>query len=135
MRIVCLLAALAVLVAFPEGADAVRSGGHNPPTRKLEVAFKVAGGVRAGSRDGCYAAPRRMTELIRQWGSLDAALARGFGGVTTADLVYVIGSRSSCHRMVFALRHRRKLLLLDTAAGDVYRRGQSANRRGAEALR
>jgi hypothetical protein len=76
-----------------------------------------------------------MTELIRQWGPLDAALARGFGGVTTPDLVYVIGSRSSCQRMVFALRHRRKLLLLDTAAGDVYRRGQSANRRGAEALR
>jgi hypothetical protein len=135
MRIVCLLTATVVLLIVPGSADAVRSGGHNAPTRKLEVAFKVAGGVRAGRKDGCYAAPRRMAALIHHWGHLDADVARGFGAVTRPDVVYVIGPRSSCERMVFALRHRGTVFILDTAAGDVYRRGQTRNRRGAEAHR
>jgi hypothetical protein len=134
-RVACLLAAVVVLLAYPAGAGAVRSGGHNPPTRKLEVAFKVAGGVRAGRKDGCYAAPRRMAALIHHWGHLEAEVARGFGAVRTPDVVYVIGPRSSCERMVFALRDRGKVFILDTAAGDVYRRGQAPNRRGAEAAR
>lgn len=134
-RIVSLLIAAAVMIGCPEAADAVRSGGHNQPTRKLEIAFKVAGGVRAGRKDGCYAAPRRMAILIHHWGGLDADVAPGFGAVRTADVVYVIGPRSSCERMVFALRHEGTVLILDTAAGDVYRRGQAPNRRGAEAAR
>jgi hypothetical protein len=133
MRFVCLLIAATVLLAYPAEAGAVRSGGHNEPTRKLEIAFKVAGGVRAGRKDGCYAAPRRMAALIHHWGHLEAEVARGFGAVRTPDVVYVIGPRSSCERMLFALRERGKVFILDTAAGDVYRRGQAPNRRGAEA--
>ena len=125
----------AMALAYPAGADAVRSGGHNPPTRKLEIAFKVAGGVRAGRKDGCYAAPRRMAALVHHWGRLEAEVARGFGAVRTPDVVYVIGPRSSCERMLFALRDRGKVFILDTAAGDVYRRGEAPNRRGAEAAR
>jgi hypothetical protein len=135
VRTVCLLICVAVLLAIPASADAVRSGGHNPPTRKLEVAFKVAGGVRAGRKDGCYAAPRRMMALIHHWGHLETDIARGYGGVTRPDVVYVIGPKSSCERMVFALRDRAKVFILDTAAGDVFRRGQAPNRRGAEAAR
>lgn len=135
MRIVPLLLVAAVLLAYPAGADAVRSGGHNPPTRKLEIAFKVAGGVRAGSKDGCYAPPRRMAGLIRHWSDLDADVARGYGAVRRRDLVHVVAGRSSCERMVFALRDRGKLFILDTAAGDVYPRGQAPNKRGAEAHR
>jgi hypothetical protein len=135
MRVVCLLIAAAVLISIPAQADAVRSGGHNPPTRKLEVAFKVAGGVRAGRKDGCYAAPRRMAALIHHWGHLEASVARGFGGIREPDVVYVIGPKSSCERMLLALRHEGTVFILDTAAGDVYRRGQAPNRRGAEAHR
>jgi hypothetical protein len=114
----------------------VRSGGHNAPTRKLEVAFKVAGGVRAGRKDGCYAPPRRMAALIYHWGRhLDADVADGFRSVTRPDVVYVIAPHSSCQRMVFALRDRRGLFILDTAAGEVYRRGVPPERRGAEARR
>ena len=69
------------LSAGAERAQAVRSGGHNLPTRKLEIAFKVAGGQRAGSKDGCYASPRRMAALVRFWGPLPAEVARGFRGV------------------------------------------------------
>ena len=134
MRIVCLLVA-AVLIGYPTGAHAVRSGGHNDPTRKLEIAFKVAGGVRDGSKDGCYAPPLRMAALIRHWGHLDAEVASRFAAVSRSDVVYAIGSRSSCERMVFALRDQGKLFVLDTAAGDVYLHGQAPNRRGAEARR
>jgi len=135
MRIVCLLTAAAVLIGWPDGAHAVRSGGHNPPTRKLEVAFKVAGGVRAGRKDGCYASDRRMAALIHHWGHLDADVARGFAAVRQADVIYVIGPRSSCERMVFALLDRGRVFILDTAAGDVYRRGVAPDTRGAEARR
>ena len=113
----------------------MRSGGHNLPTRKLEIAFKVAGGQRAGSRNGCYAPPRRMAALIRFWGPLPAEVARGFGAVRSPRVVYVIGSKSSCGRMVFALRDRGRVFILNTAAGEVYRRGTRPDRRGAEAGR
>jgi hypothetical protein len=135
MRSVRLLIGVAVLMALPAGADAVRSGGHSVPTRKLEIAFKVAGGVRAGRKDGCYATPRRMAALIHHWGHLESGVAQGFGAVTQPDVVYVLGPRSSCERIVFALRHQGRIFILDTAAGDVYRRGQSPDRRGAEAAR
>jgi hypothetical protein len=135
MRTVCLLTAAAVLIAWPDAANAVRSGGHNPPTRKLEVAFKVAGGVRAGRKDGCYGSDRRMAALIHHWAHLDADVARGFSAVRRPDVLYVIGPRSSCERMVFALLDRGRVFILDTAAGDVYRRGVAPDRRGAEARR
>jgi hypothetical protein len=124
-----------VLFGSADGADAVRSGGHNTPTRKLEIAFKVAGGQRAGAKNGCYAPPRRMAALIRFWGPLPAEVARGFGRAKQPDVVYVIGKRSSCGRMVFALRHQGDVFILDTAGGEVYRRGVPPSRRGAEARR
>ena len=60
MRSAPVLAGMVGLLVWPAGALAVRSGGHNAPTRKLEAAFKVAGGKRAASEDGCYPAPRPM---------------------------------------------------------------------------
>jgi hypothetical protein len=133
-RAAVLLTAAAVLFSAAD-ADAVRSGGHNTPTRKLEIAFKVAGGQRAGSKDGCYWPPRRMVELIRFWGPLPADLARGLGAVRTPGVVYVIGPRSSCNRMVFALRSGGDTYILNTSAGEVYKRGEPPDRRGGEADR
>ena len=124
-----------MLLGSADAADAVRSGGHNTPTRRLEIAFKVAGGQRDGSKNGCYAPPRRMAALIRFWGPLPAEVVRGFGVARQPDVVYVIGKRSSCGRMVFALRHQGNVFILDTAGGDVYRRGVPPSRRGAEARR
>jgi hypothetical protein len=130
-----LLTAVVVLIAGAESTEAVRSGGHNAPTRKLEIAFKVAGGARDGSEDGCYPWPRWMAALIRHWGHLEADVTRGFGGVTRPDVVYVIGPRSSCERMVFALRHGGDVFVLDTSGGDAYQRGLPPDRRGAESRR
>ena len=126
---------MTVLLGAPGIVQAVRSGGFDPASRKLEIAFKVAGGARDGSKDGCYPRLGGAVGLIRHWAHLKAKAARGFGRVIEPDVVYVIASRSSCERMVFALLHDGDVLILDTAAGDVYRRGQSRQTRGAEAAR
>ena len=76
-----------------------------------------------------------MAALIHHWERLEADVARGFAGVRRPEVIYVIGPKSSCERMVFALRDRGKVFILDTSAGDVYRRGVAPDRRGAEAWR
>lgn len=88
--IAALIAFLVALLVNPASAVAVRSGGHNPPTRKLEAAFKVAGGVRAGSRNGCYPAPRRLAALISEFAHPEADVAEGLGSVDRPGVVYVL---------------------------------------------
>ncbi len=88
------IAALVALLAFPPSADALRSGGHNPPTRKLELAFKVMGGVRAGSKDGCYPDPRRAVRLIDYWSAAPVEVAPGLGAVRETNVVYVIAPQA-----------------------------------------
>jgi hypothetical protein len=112
------------LLLCSPAAFAVRSGGHNPPTRKLEVAFKVAGGARAGRKDGCYPAPPRMAGLIHHWAHLEADVVADFGSVDRPDVVYVIRRGRSCERMRFGLRHTGQLFILDTSRGDVQVQGQ-----------
>jgi hypothetical protein len=124
---------LVALLALPAAASAVRSGGHNPPTRKLEAAFKVAGGKRAGSEDGCYLPPREMAAAVRRWSHPDAAVAPRLATVRRPDVVYVISRRSGCDRVLFALRSRGQLYVLDTAGGEVYVHGQP--NRGEESRR
>jgi hypothetical protein len=129
-----LIAALAGLLVWSGTAHAVRSGGHNPPTRKLEAAFKVAGGKRAGSEDGCYPGPRLMAKAIRRWAHPDADVARDLSSVRSPDVVYVIRRGARCGRLRFALRSRGRLYILDTAGGEVYVQGE-ADRLGEESRR
>src|SRR6266508_1823004 len=129
-----LIAALVGLLVWSGTALAVRSGGHNPPTRKLEAAFKVAGGKRSASEDGCYPGPRRMAAAIRRWAHPDADVAADFDSVHRQDVVYVIRRRASCNRLVFALRSRGRIFILDTAGGEVYVKGQG-DRQGEESRR
>jgi hypothetical protein len=124
--IVTLIAALVGLLVWSGTASAVRSGGHNPPTRKLEAAFKVAGGKRAGSEDGCYPGPRRMAKAIRRFAHPDADVAADFGSVRRQDVVYVLRRDASCNRLRFALRNGERLFILDTAGGDVYVQGRGS---------
>ena len=74
MRRISCIAILGALLLFAAEAGAVRSGGHNPPTRKLEAAFKVLGGYRAQSEDGCYPSARRAAKLIEIWSNPEAGL-------------------------------------------------------------
>jgi hypothetical protein len=119
-----LIAVLVALFFCSASAFAVRSGGHNPPTRQLELAFKVVGGLRAASNDGCYPAPSRMAEVIRRYSDPEATVAANFGSVDRQDVVYVIRRRSHCARVHLALRARGKLFILDTAGGEVYVKGR-----------
>jgi hypothetical protein len=127
---ITLIAALIGLLVWSAGASAVRSGGHSPPTRKLEAAFKVAGGKRAGSEDGCYPGPRLMAKAIRRWAHPDADVAADFDSVRRPDVVYVIRRGARCGRLRFALRNGGRLFILDTAAGDVYVQGQGSRQSG-----
>jgi hypothetical protein len=130
-----LLIAVLVAVLFSSAsALAVRSGGHNPPTRKLEVAFKVVGGLRAASKDGCYPAPRRMAAVIRDYADPEATVAANFRSVDREDVVHVVRRRTNCNRVHLALRARGQLFILDTAGGEVYVKGRG-NRLGEEARR
>ena len=131
---VSVTAALVGLLVWSGTASAVRSGGHNPPTRKLEAAFKVAGGKRAGSEDGCYPGPRRMAAAIRRWAHPDADVAADFDSVNRQDVVYVIRRGASCGRLRFALRDRGRLFVLDTVGGEVYVQGKG-DRQGEESRR
>jgi hypothetical protein len=129
-----LIAALVALLVWSAGAFAVRSGGHNPPTRKLEAAFKVAGGKRAASEDGCYPGPRRMAAEIRRWSHPDADVAADLGSVHRHNVVYVLRRAARCGRHRFALRNGGRLFILDTSGGDVYVHGQG-NRLSGESRR
>jgi hypothetical protein len=133
-RTAALIALLVALLTYSASAVAVRSGGHNPPTRKLEAAFKVAGGLRVAS-NGCYPGPRRLAAAIRRWAHPDADVANGLGSLDRPGVVYVLRRNARCGHVRFALRDRGKVYILDTSAGEVYVHGRERDRLGAEARR
>ena len=134
MRLVCLLIAAAVLLGIRRAPTRCDREGTTRRRGSSRSRSRSRGGCGPAARTAATRAPRRMAALIRFWGPLETEVARGFGRVERPDVVYVIASRSSCERMVFALRDRGKVFILDTAAGDVYRRGSAPEperRRGA----
>src|SRR3954452_16090435 len=128
-----LILVLAGFLLFPPGASAIRTGGHNAPTRKLETAFKVLGGVRVHD-NGCYPAPRRGAKLIEIYSPVVADVVPSLGSVDSQNVVSLIARRSSCGRVVMALRARGRLYILDTSGGEVYIRGHR-NQLGDESRR
>lgn len=130
-----LIAILTGLLVWSASAFAVRSGGHNPPTRKLEAGFKVAGGVRAGSEDGCYPPARRLAKLIDRWAHPKATVAHNLRSIRRRNVVHVIRRATRCNRALLALRARGNLYILDTQGGEVYVRGRPRQRLGREARR
>jgi hypothetical protein len=133
-RTTALIAALVALLVCSESAFAVRSGGHNPPTRKLEAAFKVAGGLRV-ARNGCYPPPRQLAAGITRWAHPEADVAGGLKAVDRPGVVYVLRRSAHCGRVRLALRDRGKIYILDTAGGEVYVHGRERDRLGDEARR
>jgi hypothetical protein len=118
-----LLIALVAIVA-PAESLAVRAGGFNPPSRKLEDAFKVIGGVRAASDDGCYLPANALATKIERWGNPNADVAPNLDSLPTPNVVYVISSMSGCGNVIMGLRARDRTYVLDTAGGEVYVRGR-----------
>ena len=123
-RAIPLTAALVALLVLPAAATAVRQGGYDKNTRKLEAAFKVAGFHRAGDPQGCYPTDKELASLVSKELGAKILVTGGFGGVKRMGKVYVITGRTRCNRVVMALRAAPGLFVLDSERGPVYIKGK-----------
>ena len=110
-----MLAALALSVsAFAAKPEAP---GHNPETRALEAAFKVAQYERAGSADGCYLAPEALAAKITEKTGQTVLIAQGPKQVQRKHIVYILRGGSTCNRLRMALSGKSGLYMLDSKTG------------------
>jgi hypothetical protein len=127
-RLLPLAIALCLLLAVPASAPARGGAGHNPATKKLENAFKIALYVRSVSKDGCYPPARQLAKKIgRTKRGLRVGVARNTGGVNRANVVFVLAS-TTCNKVMMALRAFRGLYLLNSAAGTIRVQGRGGPR-------
>jgi hypothetical protein len=126
-RTLPIIAVLVGLLVCTSGASAGRQGGHNAPTRKLELAFKVLNTKRVGSRNGCYPSASRSARVIERKAHEAAAVTGGFGGVRSDGRVYVLRGLTNCNRVVLSLRSGRKVFVLNSLRGPVYVLGSKQN--------
>jgi hypothetical protein len=121
---------IAILIALLAGTAIARPGGagHNPPTRKLEAAFKYALYERSVSEDGCYPAPSRLAKLIAKKSSLKTGVAKGPGSVGRANVVFLLRKGSNCGHVRMALRASSGLYILNSASGNIRVQGQRGPR-------
>jgi len=75
---------LIALLAGTGSAQARGGAGHNPATKKLEDAFKIALYVRSVSDDGCYPPAPQLAKLIGQTRSTAPTLSSSSGTGRTA---------------------------------------------------
>lgn len=106
-----------VLVGSVVGAFAAEQPGHNPPTRALEAAFKVAQYERAGSSDGCYLPPEALAAKVTEKTGQPMAIAQGPKQVKRRNVVHVLKSGTHCNRLRMALLAKRGLYVLDSVTG------------------
>jgi hypothetical protein len=133
-RALPLSAAVCALLVLAPSAHAVRAGGHNKPTKKLEVAFKVVSSHRIASDDGCYPRAKRVAKMIRKRAKLRTVLTRGIGRAKGTNLVNVVRKGTRCNRLLLVLRSRGKTFVLDSVRGPVYVKG-TANKLSKETVR
>lgn len=108
-----------VLPALSVGAVAGKreAPGHNPPTRALEAAFKVAQYERAGADDGCYLSPEALSPKITEKTGQRILIVQGPKQVRQRDVVHILRGGTHCNRLRMAFRHKRDLYLLDSKTG------------------
>jgi hypothetical protein len=112
-----LVAVLVGTLACAPGALARGGAGHNPATKKLENAFKIALYVRSVSKDGCYPPAQRLARKIeRTKRGLRVGVARNAASVQRRDVVFVLRS-TTCNKVMMALRASSGLYLLNSAQG------------------
>jgi hypothetical protein len=129
-RTVPAAAILIALIALIAGTAFAKRGGagHNPPTRKLEAAFKYALHERSVSLDGCYPAPSRLAKVIAQQSNLKTGVANGPGSVHRSNVVFVLKKGSSCGHVRMALLSSSGLYILNSASGNIRVQGQRGPR-------
>jgi hypothetical protein len=113
------VALLAGALAGAPGAFARGGAGHNPATKKLENAFKIALYFRSVSRDGCYPpAPRLARKIDKVKRGLRVGVAGNAGSARQRDVVYVLRS-TTCNKVMMALRASSGLYILNSAQGTI----------------
>jgi hypothetical protein len=124
------IAVLVVALLACTGTAGARGGaGHNPATKKLEDAFKIALYVRSVSTDGCYPPAKTLAKKIGQTKrGLTVRVASGPGGVHRLNVVYVLQHGSSCNKVLMALRASSGLYILNSAQGTIRVQGRGGPR-------
>jgi hypothetical protein len=119
---------LLLALALAATALGIRSGGagHNPPTRKLEGAFKVALYERSVSQEGCYPEPARLAKILSQKGFKGAGVVQKPESVGRRNVVFVVKQGNTCGHLRMALRSNSGLYILNSSDGSI----RVAGRRG-----
>jgi hypothetical protein len=128
-RTLPIFAVLIALLACSATATARGGAGHNPATKKLEDAFKIALYVRSVSRDGCYPPAKELAKKIGQTKrGLTVGVANSPGSVHRLNTVFVVKHGSTCNHVLMALRASSGLYVLNSAQGTIRVQGRGGPR-------
>src|SRR4051794_17145504 len=120
---------LIALLACSGTAQARGGAGHNPATKKLEDAFKIALYVRSVSTDGCYPPAPQLATLIGQTKrGLTVRVASGPNSIHRRNVVFVLRHGTSCNKVMMALRASSGLYILNSALGTIRVQGRGGPR-------
>jgi hypothetical protein len=120
---------LVALLAGTGSAQARGGAGHNPATKKLEDAFKIALYVRSVSTDGCYPPAPRLAKLIGQTKrGLKVSVASGPNSIHRRNVVFVLKHGTNCNKVMMALRASSGLYILNSALGTIRVQGRGGPR-------
>jgi hypothetical protein len=129
LRLIPVIAVLAGVLACLPATHAHGAAGHNPATKKLENAFKVALYFRSVSKDGCYPPARALARKItKDPRGLRVGVAGGAGSVPRNGRAYVLRRGSSCNKVMMALRDSSGLYILNSALGTIRVQGRRGPR-------
>lgn len=114
------VALVIALLACSGTAQARGGAGHNPATKKLEDAFKIALYVRSVSTDGCYPPAKQLAKAIgRTKRGLTVGVANTPGSIHRMNVVFVVKHGSTCNHVLMALRASSGLYVLNSAQGTI----------------
>jgi hypothetical protein len=121
LRLVPVIAVLVAALAWAPGADARGGAGHNPATKRLEDAFKIALYVRSVSTDGCYPPAKQLAKKIGQTKrGLKVSVANNAARAHRFDVVYVLRQGTNCGKVMMALRASSGgVYILNSAQGTI----------------
>jgi hypothetical protein len=116
---------LVAVLAAPADAPARGGAGHNPATKRLEDAFKIALYVRSVSTDGCYPPAKVLAKKIGQTKrGLTVGVASGPNSVHRLNVVFVLRHGTNCGKVMMALRSTSGLYILNSAQGTIRVQGR-----------
>jgi hypothetical protein len=123
------IAVLAAALACAPASLGRGGAGHNPATKKLEDAFKIALYVRSVSTDGCYPPAPRLAKLIGQTKrGLTVGVASGANSIHRMNVVFVLRHGTNCNKVMMALRASSGLYILNSALGTIRVQGRGGPR-------